>query len=441
MTFPAPPSNPKEPCWLYSRLPMLEGLIPHFAHFSVIKRGKLWLLWTTGACLLVALALMVISGLFMALVYTPTETHAFTSVEDIMRRLPSGWFLRLLHQGGVFVLFIALYCHLGRGLWHGSYKIPRELTWLSGWTLFCGFLAIAFAGYCLPWGQLSYWAATVSKNALDAVPFPSGGFGTWIFGAASFEDAGNPSAATVSLQRLFIFHFAGALFMLLLVAFHILCVHGLGMRRTNPEPGEVGCCHRPSTKEKKKEKTGSCRSSSHCGQPNRRLPFYPYFVVNDIIGVILLLLLLFTIASFLPHWVSETENLLPANPMRTPSNIHPPWYLAPFFAILRAVPSEILGLFSVLLAVCSIALLPWLDRSPKTEMSERGILKLFFALFIAAFAGLCFAGLKPPSTNLLWLARLCLGWWLIYAYAILPFFAWKERENKRKAQGLKEKIQ
>ncbi|KMQ93929.1 ubiquinol-cytochrome c reductase cytochrome b subunit [Lasius niger] len=385
--------------------------------------------------------MMILSGLFMALTYSPTEAHAFASVEDIMRRLPSGWFLRLLHQGGVFALFVALYFHIGRGLWHGSYKIPRELTWLSGWVLFCGFLAVAFAGYCLPWGQLSYWAATVSKNALNAVPFPTGGLGSWLFGAASFEDIGNPSPATLSLQRLFIFHFAGAFFMLLLVAFHILSVHGLGMRRTIPEAGEVGCCHRPRNEAKKTSKTGACRSQSHCGQPNRRLPFYPYFVVNDVIGVVLILLLLFGVASFFPHLVSETDNLLPANPMRTPNNIHPPWYLAPFFAILRAVPSEMLGLIAVVLAVGSLALLPWLDHSPKTEMADRGILKLFFTLFLLAFAGLCFAGMNPPSANLLWLARLCLGWWLFYTYALLPFFAWKERVAKRKAHALQENSQ
>lgn len=434
MTFSPPPSEPQEPCWLYTRLPMLKGFIAHFLDFPVIKHGKSWLIWTSGACLISILAMMVLSGLFMALAYSPTEAYAFASVEDIMRRLPSGWFLRLLHQGGVYALFIALYLHIGRGLWHGSYKIPRELTWLSGWLLFCGFLAIAFAGYCLPWGQMSYWAATVTRNALNVVPFPFGGLGGWLFGAPSFEAPGNPSSATVTLQRLFIFHFAGAFFLLLLVAFHITCVHGLGMRRTKPATGQVGCCHKPEKTDIKPQH--NVPASSHCGQANKRLPFYPYFVANDAVGVALILLILFGCASFFPHFVSEAANLQPANPMRTPTNIHPPWYLALFFAMLRAIPSETAGLLCTMFAILSLAFLPWLDRSPKTEMRDRGMLRLFFVLFIASFAGLVFAGLNPPTDSILWLSRICLAWWLLYFYALLPLFAWKERRAKRKKQEM-----
>lgn len=393
-----PSSQPPEPPhWLHQRLPFLRWLHHHMATFPMPPVNG-W--WGLGACLITALCLMGLSGLFLAITYTPDIHQAFNAIEEIERRIPCGWLIRSIHTTGATMLFAALYLHIGRGLWYGSYKAPREFVWLSGLVLMALFMTTAFAGYVLPWGQMSYWGATVVTHAVSAVPV----IGKPLLALLLGED----SLGTIALHRFFVLHFALGFIALAIVGLHVLFLHG----------------------------TGSSNPTADSPQPiTHTRPFFPYYSSKDGVIVCGFLLLYALIMFFLPDWVEKTSNIIPANPLKTPSDITPEWYLAPFYAMLRAVPSRLGGLIIAGSSLLVLVALPWLDRSPRHNATYRPMLRIGMVAVFVAFITLGAAGVHSPTALWLWLSRTAMCVWFGTFLIVLPLTARHERTTAHAAHG------
>ncbi|MBE1724104.1 MULTISPECIES: cytochrome b [Acetobacteraceae] len=376
--------------WLDSRLPFLRPFCQHMTRFPMPPVN---LLWTLGACLMVAFGLMVVSGLFLSLHYQPDLAQAFDSVEAMERRVPSGWLIRSIHTGGVSLLFAALYLHVGRGLWYGSYKAPRELVWLSGLFLMLLFMTTAFAGYVLPWGQMSYWGATVITHAVEAIPGIGHGLLVYLLG----ED----TLGGVALHRFFILHFTLGFIIAAVVGLHILCLHG----------------------------TGSSNPTLDSPHPDRTTrPFAPFYVVKDCLAVCVFLALFAGLIFFLPGLLGKLDNIIPANPLKTPTDITPEWYLAPWFAMLRAVPSRLGGLIAAATSLLVLFILPWLDQSPRHNATYRPLARMGLGLFFIAFIILILAGMNRATPLWVWLSRGAMLVWFLTFLGLLPLAAYRERQ-------------
>ncbi|WP_018980592.1 cytochrome b [Saccharibacter floricola] len=395
MTQPSS-SNTNATGWLTRRLPFLAPLHRHMTQFPMPPVNG-W--WGLGACLIVALCLMGLSGLFLALNYTPDSQQAFSAIEEIQRRVPSGWLIRSIHTTGATMLFAALYLHVGRGLWYGSYKAPRELVWLSGLVLLLLFMITAFAGYVLPWGQMSYWGATVITHAVEAIP----AIGKPLINVL----LGGEGLGTIALHRFFVLHFALGFIVLAIVGLHVVFLHGVGS--SNP--------------------------TADSPQPvTQTRPFSPYYISKDGVLVCVFLLIYAGLLFFLPDWIEKTSNIIPANPLKTPSDITPEWYLAPFYAMLRAVPSRLGGLIVAAFSVLVLFALPWLDRSPRHNATYRPTIRLGMTLVFIAFITLGAAGVHSPTTLWLWLSRVGLIVWFGVFLILLPLTAQRERRLARSPQ-------
>lgn len=379
--------------WIDRRLPFLR---PFRTHFDSYPMPPVNWLWSLGACLMAGLCLLVASGLFLALFYTPDAgPHgAFAALDALKRRVPCGWLLQGLHAGGASMLFAALYIHVGRGLWYGSYKAPRELVWLSGLTLLLLFMTTAFAGYVLPWGQMSYWGATVITNAVESVPYIGKPLMVYLLGGEGL--------GTIALHRFFVLHIALGFFAFVLVTLHILCLHGVGT--SNPTLGGP----RPVKATR---------------------PFAPYYTAKDGLAVCVFLFLYAVLVFFLPGWIENALNILPADPLHTPPDITPEWYLAPYFAMLRAIPSRLGGLIVAAGSLAVLFALPWLDRSKLHNATWRPLLRFGWPLWFAAFLTLTAAGLHTPTPLWVGLSRGALVVWFIVPCLLMPLAARRERAH------------
>lgn len=391
--------------WLDNRCPPLTAFIKHMNEFPTRNKPN-WILWTLGAVLIAFLAFLIPSGLILALSYTPTQNEAFLSVASIMHRVPAGWFIRSLHQAGVSFFFLALYLHMARGFMCFSYRQPRELVWLSGWGLFAVFLLTAFAGYVLPWGQMSYWATTVVINALNDISPSYFSLGQYLLGSSSLGEPGNPDPGTIVLHRAFTLHFLIGLGSIALIGWHIVCVHALNARRSGNNP-----------------------ETEPLSKKARRLPFTPYFAINDLAVVSVVLVLFCAVVFFFPLPFGETDNLIPANPNLTPAHIRPQWYLTPFFSVLRSVPSAAGGIVICCLLLLSSALMPWLDYSTDAQQRRPKGFIIFPLLYCISFVGLGYFGMKATTGYEIWIARTCIVWLLTYPFIFLPVWSYCEREN------------
>ncbi|GBR67081.1 cytochrome b [Gluconobacter kanchanaburiensis NBRC 103587] len=348
-------------------------------------------LWSFGAFLIVTIGFLIASGLFLAINYTPDIAQAFASVEAIDRQVPSGWFLRSLHMGGVTMLFACLYIHLGRGLWYGSYKAPRELLWLTGLGLMLMVMITAFAGYVLPWGQMSYWGATVIVNAMRAVP---------LFGRPVSELLlGGEGLGNIALHRLFVLHFAMAFAILGAIGVHVATLHVV--KSNNPSGID------PAT-------------------PRQTLPFHPYYTSRDAFALCLFLMVYAGLVFFLPDLLTLADNYVQANPLVTPRDIRPEWYFAPFYAILRAVPSRLSGLFLACGSLAVLFVLPALDRSPVRPATLRPLVRLSLPLAFLSFILLGIAGMHPPTETWLIVSRFAMAWWFIHFLVVMPLASERE---------------
>ena len=351
--------------WLDARLPVLRLVNDSFVDYPTPKNLNYW--WTFGAILSFCLAIQIVTGIVLAMHYIPTTELAFASVEKIMRDVNYGWLIRYVHANGASMFFIAVYIHMFRGLYYGSYKAPREVLWILGVLIYLLMMATAFFGYVLPWGQMSFWGATVITNLFGAIPLVGESLRTWLWGGFAVGDP--------TLNRFFSLHYLFPFLIAGVVILHVWALHVAG--QGNPAGIEV--------KDPKKD----------------TVPFTPYATIKDAFGLVLFMILFAYFVFFNPNGLGEADNYLEANPLSTPAHIVPEWYLLPFYAILRAVPDKLGGVILMFGAIAILFVLPWLDTSKVRSARFRPLFKQFFWIFVVACIGLGYCGGQSPDKILI----------------------------------------
>nr|AXY95237.1 cytochrome b [Trachypithecus shortridgei] len=314
--------------------------------------------WNFGSLLATCLTLQIITGLFLAMHYSPDTSSAFSSIAHITRDVNYGWTIRYLHANGASMFFICLFLHVGRGLYYGSFLLTE--TWNIGIALLLMTMATAFMGYVLPWGQMSFWGATVITNLLSAIPYIGTNLVQWVWGGYSID---NPT-----LTRFFTLHFTLPFIIATLTALHLLFLHETG-------------------------------SNNPCGIPSNsdKIPFHPYYTIKDILGLIFLLLILTTLVLFSPDLLSDPDNYTPANPLNTPPHIKPEWYFLFAYAILRSVPNKLGGVLALLLSILILAIMPMLHKSKQQSMAFRPLSQFLLWFLITILLTLTWIGSQPVS--------------------------------------------
>jgi quinol-cytochrome oxidoreductase complex cytochrome b subunit len=346
--------------WIDHRLPVFSYLQHEANDYPTPKNLSYW--WNFGSIAGFMLMVMIATGIFLAMQYTPHVDHAFNSVERIMRDVNYGWLLRYLHMNGASMFFIAVYIHIFRGLYYGSYKAPRELLWMIGVVILLLMMATAFMGYVLPWGQMSFWGATVITNLFSAIPVVGDSVVTLLWGGFAVD---NPT-----LNRFFSLHYLLPFVILGVVVVHILALHRFGSN--NP--------------------TGIDMKG-----PQDSIPFHPYYTVKDMYGLGVFMLFYAFWVFFAPMALGDPDNFIPANPLSTPEHIVPEWYFLPFYAILRSIPDKLTGVLAMGASIAVLFILPWLDRSPVRSGAYRPAFKRFFWTLVFVCAILMFAGKYAPA--------------------------------------------
>lgn len=387
--------------WVDNRFPLMKMWNEHLAQYYAPKNFNIW--YYFGAFALLVFVIQVVTGIWLTMNYKPSAAEAFASVEYIMRDVQWGWFIRYMHSTGASAFFVVIYLHMFRALLYGSYKKPRELLWLTGMSIYLLLMGEAFFGYLLPWGQMSYWGAQVIISLFGALPFIGEELALWIRGDFVVSD--------VTLNRFFSLHVIAFPFLIAgLIGIHILALHEVGSN--NPDGVEI-----------KKNKNAD-------GIPVDGIPFHPYYTVKDIFGASVFMLFFFAVVFFAPDMkvpgtaglFLEASNFIPADPLKTPEHIAPVWYFTPFYAILRAVPSQLGGVIVMGLAVGLFLLLPWLDRSPVKSIRYRGNnYKMALTLFVISFLILGWLGLQVATPLYTWLARIFTVIYFLFFF-LMPFY-------------------
>ena len=387
-----PVFNNKVIAWIDHRLPIFSYIEKEYHTFPTPRNFNYF--WNFGAIATVMLVLMIATGVVLATNYTPHTTMAFDSVERIMRDVPSGWLLRYLHMNGASFFFIAVYVHIFRGLYYGSYKAPRELLWILGVVIFLLMMATAFMGYVLPWGQMSFWGAQVITGLFSAIPLVGDALHTWLLGGFAPDNA--------ALNRFFSLHFLLPFVILGVVILHVWALHIPGS--SNPTGVEV--------------KTES-----------DTVPFHPYYTAKDGWGLGAFLLLYCAVVFFAPNALGHPDNYIPANPMQTPAHIVPEWYFWPFYAILRAftqnfpllgIPAKLLGVMGMFSAILVWFFLPWLDRSPVRSGHYRPLFKKFYWALVIDVAVLGYCGGSPAEEPFVMISQIASIYYFLHFLVILP---------------------
>jgi len=376
--------------WINNRLPIIAMLEGVFLKHPYPKNLSYW--WSFGSIAGIALLVQIITGLFLAMHYVPNTAQAFNSVEHIMRDVNYGWLIRYIHAVGASMFFVALYAHMARGLYYGSYKSPREILWWVGVIIFLLTMATAFMGYVLPWGQMSFWGATVITNLFSAIPVVGPKIVVWLWGGFSVD---NPT-----LNRFFALHFLMPFVIVAIVLLHLVALHTVGSN--NPTGVEI--------KSKKDI-----------------IPFHPYFTIKDLVGFTTFFLIFGYFLFFHPNSLGHPDNYIPANPMVTPAHIVPEWYFLPFYAILRAIPDKLGGVLMMFGAIALLFALPFLDTSKVKSGAYRPWFKKVFWVFILNFLFLGWLGKSPADGWYVWASRFATMLYYAYFLVILP---WLGRHEK-----------
>ena len=376
--------------WLDQRLPLPRVIHDNFTSFPTPANLNFW--WTFGGILTVCLLIQIVTGIVLAMHYTPHSDHAFSSVQHIMRDVNYGWLIRYVHANGSSMFFLAVYVHIFRGLYYGSYKPPRELLWIVGVVIYILMMATAFMGYVLPWGQMSFWGATVITNLFSSIPLVGDAIVSWLWGGFA---VGNPT-----LNRFFALHYLLPFVIVGVVMLHVWSLHVTG--NGNPTGIDV----------KKRKET---------------VPFHPYYTVKDGFVIVLFLLLFAYFVFFHPNLLGHPDNYIEADPLVTPAHIVPEWYLLPFYAILRAVPSKLGGVIVMFGALGVLLLLPWLDTSKIRSARFRPLYKQFFFIFLLVCLGLGWLGAQPAEGGYVIAARLLTVYYFLHFFVILPVLGWVEK--------------
>ncbi len=395
--------------WFEARLPVVRLL--HDTAVSYPTPRNLNALWTFGGILAMMLVVQIVTGIVLAMHYAAESHVAFLSVESIMRDVNWGWLIRYLHANGASMFFIAVYIHIFRGLYYGSYKAPREILWILGVIIYLLMMAAAFMGYVLPWGQMSFWGATVITNFFTALPIVGQPIQTLLIGGFSVDNA--------TLNRFFSLHYLLPFVIAGCVVLHLWALHHAG--QNNP----VGILI-PKDRQKKD-----------------MLPFHPYFTVKDGFAIILFLILFSVFVFYQPNALGHADNYIPANPLQTPAHIVPEWYMLPFYAILRAIPDKFGGVVAMFSAIGVLFVLPWLDTSKVRSMRYRPTMRTFFIIFLVVGVGLGWCGGQLPDApvvpgmpspvlfdgalnSYLWLTRLFTAYYFLFFFVIMPLVGLKE---------------
>ena len=403
--------------WMHKRLPIF-GLM--YDTLMIPTPKNLNWMWIWGVVLTFCLVLQIITGIVLVMHYTPHIDNAFNSVEHIMRNVNAGWAIRYIHANGASLFFIAVYMHIFRGLYYGSYKEPREITWILGMLIYVAMMATVFLGYVLPWGQMSFWGATVITSLFGAIPVVGEPFQTWLLGGPAVDNA--------TLNRFFSLHYLLPFVILGLVILHIWAFHTTG--NNNPTGVEV----RRTSKEDAEKDT---------------VPFWPYYVIKDMFALVLILIAFVSVVAFMPNYLGHPDNYIEANALVTPAHIVPEWYLLPFYAILRAftadvwvvqfttfitggvVTAKLFGVIAMFGAIVVMALAPWLDTSSVRSGRYRPQFRWWFAILVVDFIVLMWCGAMPAEEPYATIALIGSAYWFAYFLLILPILGIIETPDKQ----------
>ncbi|MBX3512995.1 MAG: cytochrome b/b6 [Xanthobacteraceae bacterium] len=376
--------------WTERRLPILGLMHSSFVAYPTPRNLNYW--WTFGGILSFCLGVQIITGIVLAMHYTPTVAGAFESVEHIMRDVNYGWLIRYVHANGASMFFIAVYIHIFRGLYYGSYKEPREILWILGVIIFLLMMATAFMGYVLPWGQMSFWGATVITNLFSALPGVGPKIVELLWGGYSVDQP--------TLQRFFSLHYLLPFMIAGVVVLHIWALHEVG--QNNPAGIDV-----------KSDKD--------------TVPFTPYATAKDNFAMICFMIFFAWFVFYIPNYLGHADNYIPANPLQTPTHIVPEWYFLPFYAILRAIPSKLGGVMAMFGSIALLAFLPWLDRAKTRSARYRPLFKQFFWVFVIVCIGLGWLGSKPAEGAYVIASRILTAYYFIHFLVILPLLSYYEK--------------
>ena len=378
--------------WVTERTP---GLMPfyrkHLSEYYAPKNFNLW--YYFGSLAMLVLVNQLVTGIWLTMFYKPSAAEAFASVEFIMRDVEWGWLIRYMHSTGASAFFVVVYLHMFRAMIYGSYQKPREIVWILGMLIFLALMAEAFMGYVLPWGQMSYWGATVITNLFSAIPVVGESIRTLLWGGFSVD---NPT-----LNRFFSLHYLLPFAIFGVVALHIWAFHTSG--NNNPSGVEI--------KDVKKD----------------AVPFHPYYTVKDGFAIVVFLILFAMFVFFNPNGMGHPDNYIEANPLSTPASIVPEWYFLPFYAILRAITfdlgpisSKLGGVIAMFSSILILFVLPWLDTSKVRSMRYRPVARMWFFLFVIACIALGWLGGKPAEGSYVLYAQIATAYYFGFFLIILP---------------------
>jgi len=373
--------------WLDERLPALRMMHGQFVDFPTPR--NLNYLWTFGGILTFCLAIQIVTGIVLAMHYIPSDKMAFDSIEHIRRNVNYGWLIRSVHAVGASMFFVAVYVHIARGLYYGSYKAPREVLWILGVVIYLLMMATGFLGYTLPWGQMSFWGVTVITNLFSSLDAVIPGLGTkivqWLWGGFSVSG--------VTLNRFFSLHYLLPFVIAGVVALHIWALHVVG--QNNPTGIEI------------KTKSDS-------------VPMAPYAVAKDLFALFVFVMLFSWFVFYAPDYLGHADNYIEANPLVTPPHIVPEWYYLPFYAILRAVPSKLGGVVLMFGSILIWLFVPWLDTSRVRSARYRPIFKWLLILWFFSFVALGYLGAKPPEGMYVFWARIFTIYYFLFFLVLMP---------------------
>jgi ubiquinol-cytochrome c reductase cytochrome b/c1 subunit len=386
--------------WIDDRLPLISWSYKEFVAYPAPKNLNYF--WNFGSLAGIVMALQIVTGIVLAMHYTPHTSMAFESVEHIMRDVNFGWLLRYAHANGASMFFIVVYIHIFRGLYYGSYKAPRELLWMLGVVILLVMMATAFMGYVLPWGQMSFWGATVITNLFSAIPYVGEGIVTWLWGGFSVD---NPT-----LNRFYSLHYLLPFVIFAVVFLHLVALHQFGSN--NPVGIDIT----------KKDK----------------IPFHPYYTVKDTLGLCVFMLVFAAFVFYQPNLLGHPDNYIPANPLVTPPHIVPEWYFLPFYAILRSItfdifwiiPAKLGGVIAMFGSIAVLFFLPWLDTSPVRSARFRPIYKWVFWLLVIDCFILGYVGANPPEGWLPTVGLLGTIYYFLHFLVLMPLIGKLERPSR-----------
>ena len=403
---PAP--QPRWMRWVESRLPIF-GFLKDFNEYPTPKNLNYW--WTFGSFAAITLVIMIVTGIVLAMHYTPHVDYAFESIERIVRDVNHGYLLRSVHANGGAMFFLAVYVHMFRGLYYGSYKPPREIVWWFGLVIFLLMMATAFMGYVLPWGQMSFWAAKVITSLFTAIPLVGTDITNWLWGGFAVD---NPT-----LGRFFSLHYLLPFVIVGMMVLHIWSFHSVG--NGNPLGIDVK-------------------------SPKDTVPFHPYYTVKDVFCIGIFLLVWAVFVFFAPDYMGHPDNYIPADPLVTPSHIVPEWYFLPFYAILRATPdilfinAKLAGVLAMFASILLLFVLPWLDSSKVRSANYRPAYRVLFWILVADCIVLGFCGAYAPDEGVFrtaskaftWLdlARIATAYYFLHFLILLPIVSRLEKPKQ-----------